>query len=187
MLTSRIDYKYAFHSHYVYITFAAAFLLKLLRPKLVTILLPGERELVIDLIRRVAATLASPQVAADGYHAPQHYARFLRSMLARHTPPSPSASSPASLPALDSDVPFLKLASYERPPLPDELQNPGWWDQFLQPGWFWQPSGFDEGMMMNTGASMPELDFGQDAHMMQQHQQQQQQHHPQEAFASYAF
>jgi len=177
-------YKYAFHSHYVYITFAAAFLLKLLRPKLVTLLLPGEREHVIDLIRQVAATLASPQVAADGYHAPQHYARFLRSMLARHTPPSPtsSSSSPASLPALDSDMPFLKLASYERPPLPDELQNPGWWDQFLQPGWFWQPSGFDEGMMMNTGASMPDLDFGQqqDAPMMGHPL-------PSDGFASYAF
>ena len=75
------DYKTSFHSHYVYPTFAAAFLLKLLRPAFNSFIGPEFRETVISLIRDVIATFHA--AAADEGHAPKHYARFLRNHLNR--------------------------------------------------------------------------------------------------------
>ncbi|KAH7099116.1 fungal-specific transcription factor domain-containing protein, partial [Auriculariales sp. MPI-PUGE-AT-0066] len=79
LLRSLVNYKFTFHSHYVYPTFAAAFLLKLLRPAFASFLPLGQKETIVQLVRSAVDVFNA--VAVDDGHAPKHYARFLKNHL----------------------------------------------------------------------------------------------------------
>lgn len=65
----------------VFITFASAFLVKLLHPKFVRHVSGEQRREIRALVERVVAVLGSPQVAIDDRHAPKLYSQFLQGLL----------------------------------------------------------------------------------------------------------
>ncbi|KAG9308027.1 hypothetical protein JVU11DRAFT_12679 [Chiua virens] len=68
--------------HFIFASFASAFLLKLLRPEFVHILTQEMENEIFDLIGRLITTLQ--EVAIDERHTPRLYARFLESLLMKH-------------------------------------------------------------------------------------------------------
>ena len=70
--------------HFVFVSFASAFLIKMLRKDPVPLLDEEQRQRVIELIEGLIATLRSKQVAVDDRHAPMLYSRFLSTLLATH-------------------------------------------------------------------------------------------------------
>ncbi|PPR05790.1 hypothetical protein CVT24_006845 [Panaeolus cyanescens] len=86
----------------VFVTFASAFLVKLLQPKFATYLAPQTRVEIRALVQRVIDLLGSPEVAIDERHGPKIYSRFLEKLLAkpmaRLDPMSPGSSPNMSLP-----------------------------------------------------------------------------------------
>lgn len=79
----------------VFVTFASAFLIKLLQPKYSVYLSREQRVEIKDLVQRVIDLLGSPEVAIDDRHGPKLYARFLQGLLA--TPMARIDHSPSSL------------------------------------------------------------------------------------------
>ena len=105
-------------------TFAAAFLLKLHRPKFQVLLTPAQADGIIPLLERLISTLNDPEVAVDDMHGPKVYARFLGTLLVGHgnevaqsqASRQPSAVdieviAPPSASALNSDDPDEKDAT----------------------------------------------------------------------------
>ncbi|KAJ8689224.1 hypothetical protein PTI98_013267 [Pleurotus ostreatus] len=76
--------RYAPDGHFVFASFASAFLLKLLRPEFSQLLSKGQETEIFELIGRLIQTLSSPQIAIDDRHTPKLYARFLAGLLSRH-------------------------------------------------------------------------------------------------------
>ena len=70
--------------HFVFVSFASAFLIKMLRKDPVSLLDEEQCQRVIELIERLIETLRSEQVAVDERHAPMLYSRFLSNLLAKH-------------------------------------------------------------------------------------------------------
>ncbi|KAF8435322.1 fungal-specific transcription factor domain-containing protein [Boletus edulis BED1] len=68
--------------HFIFASFASAFLLKLLRPEFVHILTRDMEDEIFDSISRLITTLQ--EVAIDERHTPRLYARFLASLLTKH-------------------------------------------------------------------------------------------------------
>ncbi|KAF8836497.1 hypothetical protein BDN67DRAFT_1014656 [Paxillus ammoniavirescens] len=68
--------------HFIFASFASAFLLKLLRPEFVHILTREMEDEIFDSIGRLITTLQD--VAIDERHTPRLYARFLASLLTKH-------------------------------------------------------------------------------------------------------
>jgi hypothetical protein len=81
---SRPYLRYAPDGHLVYASFAAAFLLKLLRHKFVHLLSEDKRVTIIPLVERLIHVLSKPSIAIDESHTPMIYARFLTSLLHKH-------------------------------------------------------------------------------------------------------
>ncbi|KAH9929980.1 uncharacterized protein B0H18DRAFT_1117054 [Fomitopsis serialis] len=79
----------------VFVTFASAFLIKLLQPKYSVYLSREQRVEIKDLVHRVIDLLGSPEVAIDDRHGPKLYARFLQGLL--NTPMARIDHSPSSL------------------------------------------------------------------------------------------
>ncbi|KZT00764.1 uncharacterized protein LAESUDRAFT_764298 [Laetiporus sulphureus 93-53] len=79
----------------VFVTFASAFLVKLLQPKYTNYLSRDKRIEIRNLVQRVIDLLGSPKVAIDDRHGPKLYARFLHGLLS--TPIARIDHSPASL------------------------------------------------------------------------------------------
>ncbi|CCM01416.1 uncharacterized protein FIBRA_03467 [Fibroporia radiculosa] len=81
----------------VFVTFASAFLIKLLQPRYH--LSREQRVEIRTLVQRVIDLLGSPEVAVDDRHGPKLYSRFLQGLLdtpmARvdHSPPAPRRGS----------------------------------------------------------------------------------------------
>jgi len=77
----------------VFVTFASAFLIKLLQPKFASYLSPAQRHEIRTMVQRVIDLLGSPEVAIDERHGPKMYSRFLKNLLAtpmaRTNPSSP--------------------------------------------------------------------------------------------------
>jgi len=116
--------RYCPESHYIFSTFASAFLLKLLRPKFSSFLEVQQHHEILDLVKRLSATLN--RVAMDDRHAPKLYSRFLlglvkkaEKILARGSSAS-SASSPASTAAMNSGY---SPATYPREFTPSSSAN----------------------------------------------------------------
>ncbi|KAG6852892.1 hypothetical protein C0991_008342 [Blastosporella zonata] len=97
--------KYAPDGHFIFASFASAFLLKLLKPEFSSLLSKDQETAIFDLIGRLIQTLSSPEIAIDDRHTPKLYARFLAGLLSRHRrdgatvgrlhphPPPPSENS----------------------------------------------------------------------------------------------
>lgn len=77
--------KYAPDGHFVFISFAAAFLLKMLRPQFAAALEPSQSTKIVQLVTHLAEVLASSQVAIDDRHSPRLYSRFLTGLIAKQT------------------------------------------------------------------------------------------------------
>ncbi|KAJ7685111.1 hypothetical protein DFH06DRAFT_29979 [Mycena polygramma] len=76
--------KFAMEANWVYISFASAFLVNLLRPRFLPLLKDNARRDIVRLVSRLIDVLGSDAVALDGRHTPALYSRFLSSLLAKH-------------------------------------------------------------------------------------------------------
>ncbi|KDR76303.1 hypothetical protein GALMADRAFT_67889 [Galerina marginata CBS 339.88] len=90
----------------VFVTFASAFLVKLLQPRFASYLNPETRTEIRSLVQKVINLLGSPAVAIDERHGPKLYSRFLEKLLAkpmaRSDPFSPGSAANAPLPQVRS-------------------------------------------------------------------------------------
>ncbi|KAI9508722.1 hypothetical protein F5148DRAFT_1283660 [Russula earlei] len=76
--------RFAPHGYFVFAAFASAFILKLLHPERSRFITQGLETEVYPVIKRLIATIGSPQIAIDECHTPKLYSRFLESLLAKH-------------------------------------------------------------------------------------------------------
>ncbi|KAJ8079809.1 hypothetical protein PM082_016631 [Marasmius tenuissimus] len=76
--------RYAPDGHFLCTCFAAAFLLKVLRPDFSSLLPDEEKSEIYQLIARLIQTLSSPNIAIDDRHTPKLYARFLTGLLSHY-------------------------------------------------------------------------------------------------------
>lgn len=67
----------------VFVTFASAFLIKLLQPKFASYLSRDKRIEIRSLVQKVVDLLASPAIAIDDRHGPKLYSKFLKNLLAK--------------------------------------------------------------------------------------------------------
>ncbi|OSX62760.1 hypothetical protein POSPLADRAFT_1141216 [Postia placenta MAD-698-R-SB12] len=70
--------------HFVFSSFASAFLLKLMRPEFKSLITQEQEAEIFDLIGRLITTLSSPEIAIDDRHTPKLHARFLAGLLTKH-------------------------------------------------------------------------------------------------------
>ncbi|KIK64122.1 hypothetical protein GYMLUDRAFT_40371 [Collybiopsis luxurians FD-317 M1] len=76
--------RYSADGHFIFASFASAFLLKLLRPEFAKLLSKEEENEIFNLIGRLIQTLSSSAIAIDDRHTPKLYARFLAGLLSKH-------------------------------------------------------------------------------------------------------
>ncbi|KAJ3505560.1 hypothetical protein NLJ89_g7355 [Agrocybe chaxingu] len=76
--------RYAMEAHFLFVSFAAAFLINLFRPRFVDLLDDHLQRGIIISVTRLITILGSNDVALDGRHTPALYSRFLSSLMARH-------------------------------------------------------------------------------------------------------
>jgi len=84
-------FRYAPDGHFVFASFASAFLLKLLRPEFSHLLSREQTNNMLGLIGKLIQVLASSEVSIDDRHTPKLYARFLASLLSKHQPQGSSS------------------------------------------------------------------------------------------------
>ncbi|KAF9788176.1 hypothetical protein BJ322DRAFT_1001297 [Thelephora terrestris] len=90
---------YSPDGHFVFTSFASAFLLKLLRPEFSWLVEPEDKTKIFDYIGRLIQILNSPDVAIDKKHAPKLHAKFLAGLLMRqHQDSNRDSLSQAPLP-----------------------------------------------------------------------------------------
>ncbi|KAG8686322.1 hypothetical protein FRC11_009129, partial [Ceratobasidium sp. 423] len=77
--------KYSPDGHFVFLSFAAAFLLKMLRPQFAAACEPSQSRRIISIVTRLTEVLASNDVAIDDRHSPRLYSRFLSGLIQKHT------------------------------------------------------------------------------------------------------
>ncbi|KAG6879520.1 hypothetical protein C0992_001853 [Termitomyces sp. T32_za158] len=92
--------RFAMGAHFLYVSFAAAFLINLLRPTLLHLLDGKTQSEIIQDVQDLIKILGSEDVAIDTRHTPALYCRFLSSLLAKHHSVLPQVSfeSPVSDP-----------------------------------------------------------------------------------------
>ncbi|RDB26065.1 Protein priB [Hypsizygus marmoreus] len=92
----RIFFRHGPEAQSVFVTFASAFLVKLLQPKFASYLTNAKRLEIRQLVQRVVDLLGSEEIAIDD-HGPKLYSKFLKGLLAapkaRVDPNSPAGSS----------------------------------------------------------------------------------------------
>jgi len=88
--------RFAPDGHFVFASFASAFLLKLLKPEFSSFLTKGQETEIFDLVGRLIQTLSSPKISIDDRHTPKLYARFLAGLLSQHRR---DGAGPGRLPA----------------------------------------------------------------------------------------
>lgn len=76
--------RYAMEANFLYVAYAAAFLINLLRPKFLPLLEERQQREIIILVSRLIDVLSSRDVALDGRHTPALYSKFLSSLMERH-------------------------------------------------------------------------------------------------------
>ncbi|KAJ7582789.1 fungal-specific transcription factor domain-containing protein [Mycena floridula] len=76
--------RYAMEAHFLYVSFAAAYLVNLLRPRFLPLLSEKAQRDIVSNVRRLINVLGSKEVALDGRHTPALHSRFLSSLLDRH-------------------------------------------------------------------------------------------------------
>ncbi|THH32747.1 hypothetical protein EUX98_g1452 [Antrodiella citrinella] len=70
--------------HFVFATFASAFLLKLLKPEFSGLITQQQHDDIFDMIGRLIQTFSSTEIAIDERHTPKLHARFLTTLLSKH-------------------------------------------------------------------------------------------------------
>jgi hypothetical protein len=80
--SQRIYLRHGPEAQSVFVTFACAFLVKLLQPKFASYLSREQRLEIRRQVQRVIDLLGSPEVAIDNRHGPKLYSRFLKGLLA---------------------------------------------------------------------------------------------------------
>ncbi|EJD40885.1 hypothetical protein AURDEDRAFT_115753 [Auricularia subglabra TFB-10046 SS5] len=75
--------RYAPDGHFVFISFATAFLIKMLRQEYAHLFDSAERDRIVALVSRVIDVLGSREISIDDKHTPKLYSRFLSALLAR--------------------------------------------------------------------------------------------------------
>ncbi|KAI6125630.1 hypothetical protein EDD16DRAFT_1557742 [Pisolithus croceorrhizus] len=88
--------RHAPEGQFVFVTFAGAFLIKLLQPKYAHYFPAERREEIRTLVQEAVDLLGSPEVAIDERHAPMLYSRFLAGLLANMTADAPSGAGNGS-------------------------------------------------------------------------------------------
>ncbi|KAH9949980.1 hypothetical protein B0H21DRAFT_832802 [Amylocystis lapponica] len=118
----RVYLRHGAEAQSVFVTFASAFLVKLLQPKYH---LPRDQRADIrQSVQRVIDLLGSPEVAIDERHGPMLYARFLQGLLA--SPMARLDHSPASTKrntGSPRNVKPKRSVSSKSPPPASELEN----------------------------------------------------------------
>ncbi|KAG6903225.1 hypothetical protein C0995_002768 [Termitomyces sp. Mi166 len=94
--------RFAMGANFLYVSFAAAFLINLLRPTLLRLLDEKTQSEILQDVRNLIAILGSKDVAIDARHTPALYCRFLSSLLAKHHYVLPQVTSES--PISDSSV-----------------------------------------------------------------------------------
>ncbi|KDQ57351.1 hypothetical protein JAAARDRAFT_35979 [Jaapia argillacea MUCL 33604] len=79
--SQRIYLRHGPEAQSVFVTFASAFLVKLLQPKFAQYLTVEQRVGIRNLVQKVIDLLGSPEVSIDTRHGPKLYARFLKGLL----------------------------------------------------------------------------------------------------------
>jgi len=110
--------RYAMEANFLYVSFSAAYLLNLLRPKLLPLIDENTQKEIIVTVKRLIDVLGSKDVALDGRHTPALYSRFLINLLRKYN----KRCKPGSGTVPDS-VEFYPQYSGERQESP-----PGWPD-----------------------------------------------------------
>ncbi|KZO97349.1 hypothetical protein CALVIDRAFT_497636 [Calocera viscosa TUFC12733] len=88
-------FSFAPDGHFLFVAFASAFLLKLLRPEFLPLLADTQQAHIVSMITSVVEVFNS--VAIDNMHTPRLYARFLQTLLEkRHTLQEEGAAEPPS-------------------------------------------------------------------------------------------
>ncbi|KAF8071700.1 hypothetical protein FPV67DRAFT_1482356 [Lyophyllum atratum] len=80
--SQRIYFRHGPEAQSVFVTFASAFLVKLLQPKFNTYLTVEKRLEIREVVQRVVDLLGSEEIAIDDRHGPKLYAKFLKGLLA---------------------------------------------------------------------------------------------------------
>ncbi|KAG6865902.1 hypothetical protein C0991_010735 [Blastosporella zonata] len=80
--SQRIFFRHGPEAQSVFITFASAFLVKLLQPKFASYLSIQKRLEIREVVQKVVDLLSSAEIAIDDRHGPGLYARFLKGLLA---------------------------------------------------------------------------------------------------------
>ncbi|KAG6831799.1 hypothetical protein H0H92_007476 [Tricholoma furcatifolium] len=80
--SQRIYFRHGPEAQSVFLTFASAFLVKLLQPKFASYLTIQKRLEIRDVVQKVVDLLSSPEIAIDDRQGPGLYARFLKGLLA---------------------------------------------------------------------------------------------------------
>ncbi|KAJ3726150.1 fungal-specific transcription factor domain-containing protein [Lentinula raphanica] len=155
--------KYAMEANFLYVSFSAAYLLNLLRPKLLPLLDEHTHEEIILTVERLISVLGSEDVALDGRHTPALYSRFLVNLLNKYNArPKRRSETPPG------DIRFQPQFNEDRHPSP-----PGWPDiqavpstnattlsGYVGPGLVYQEAGdadmdFSLGHFVRTVADLP--------------------------------
>ncbi|THH20668.1 hypothetical protein EW146_g709 [Bondarzewia mesenterica] len=76
--------RFAMEANFVYVAFAASFLINLLRPKFLPLLDEEIHRSIIKVVRQLINVLGSKQVALDGRHTPALYSKFLSNLLEKY-------------------------------------------------------------------------------------------------------
>ncbi|KAG8685880.1 hypothetical protein FRC11_009899, partial [Ceratobasidium sp. 423] len=77
--------KHSPDGHFVFLSFAAAFLLKTLRPQFAAACERSQSQRITSLVTRLTEVLASNDVAIDDRHSSRLYSRFLSGLIQKHT------------------------------------------------------------------------------------------------------
>ncbi|QRV95959.1 Tyrosine kinase domain protein [Ceratobasidium sp. AG-Ba] len=95
---------YAPDGHFVSISFAAAFLLKMLRPQFAANLEPAQYNWIMQIVPRLGRVLASDEVATDDEHSPRLYSRFLNDLLFKQSQYGMVLTKPLNQSGLEGDA-----------------------------------------------------------------------------------
>ncbi|EIN04820.1 hypothetical protein PUNSTDRAFT_146153 [Punctularia strigosozonata HHB-11173 SS5] len=143
--TNRIFLRHGPEAQSVFVTFACAFLVKLLHPKYANYMTVEQRQGIRPKVQRIAELLGSPDVAIDDRHAPKLYSHFLENLLAtplaradptllhkrssaaRRNAPKQRTVSPATSPTVEYasyfDAPHSRSAPNSHYPSPTEQRT----------------------------------------------------------------
>lgn len=109
----KVYLRHAPEGQFVFVTFAGAFLIKLLQPKYAHYFPAERRKEIRTLVQEAVDLLGSPEVAIDERHAPMLYSRFLAGLLANMAADAPSGAGSGSS-ALISKRPSTKARGKAR-------------------------------------------------------------------------